>query len=85
MDKGGPECGGTLNLGIEGRIPRQEKMKSTSTVGEDEVLAADEDGMKAEGVPNQALVSLCLLVTLWDSLLIVFVSYTARQYATPDT
>ena len=57
-----------------------------SNAGEDVVLAEDEDGMKASAVPNQTLVSHCSLVTLWYGVLVVIVTYTARQLreAPPD-
>ena len=60
-------------------VTQAEEDDEASTAGEDAVLSEDEDGMEASAVPNQALVSQCSLVTLWDGVLVVFVSYTARQ------
>ena len=48
-------------------------------MGQDNVPAEDEDGMKALAVPSEALVLQCLLVTLRDSVLAVFFSYITRQ------
>ena len=47
-------------------------------LGREVIPAENEDGMKALAVPNQKLFSQCLLVTLRDSVLVMFVSYNAR-------